>query len=241
MFYKALYSERMKLRHSPVWLAFLILPVIPAVMGTFNYYQNISILQDQWYSLWSQQTLFSCFLFLPALIGVYCSYLYRLEHMNQNWHTIITSPVPIRHFSLAKLFSASAMVVLTQIWTGILFIISGRIVGFEGPIPHELLRWLYYGTFGGITISALQLSISLVIRSFAVPVGIALIGGISGLVTLAKGYGAWNPYSLLSLGMQANRAGEAMQFSQAQFFLTCFLVIIISLLFSNLWIGKHDM
>jgi ABC-2 type transport system permease protein len=40
-------------------------------------------------------------------------------------------------------------------------------------------------------ICAFQLCLSLVIRSFAVPVGIALIGGILGLVAMAKGYGVW--------------------------------------------------
>ena len=58
MFLRTLRAERMKLRHSPVWLAFIILPILPAIMGTFNYLQNISILQDQWYSLWTQHTLF---------------------------------------------------------------------------------------------------------------------------------------------------------------------------------------
>lgn len=61
MFLRTLRAERMKLRHSPVWLAFFILPIVPAVMGTFNYLQNIDILQDQWYSLWTQHTLFTCY------------------------------------------------------------------------------------------------------------------------------------------------------------------------------------
>lgn len=73
MMIHVLRAEQMKLKRSPVWLAFLILPIFPAIMGTFNYIQNVSILQDQWYSLWTQHTLFTCYFFLPALIGVYCS------------------------------------------------------------------------------------------------------------------------------------------------------------------------
>jgi ABC-2 type transport system permease protein len=42
-------------------------------------------------------------------------------------------------------------------------------------------------------ICAFQFCLSLVIRSFAVPLGIALIGGILGLVAMAKGYGVWFP------------------------------------------------
>ena len=72
-------AESLKLKRSPVWLAFFTLPLISAFFGTMNYKLNISVLQSEWYSLWSQHTLFLCYLFMPALIGTYCSYLWRLE------------------------------------------------------------------------------------------------------------------------------------------------------------------
>ncbi|BBB49089.1 ABC transporter permease [Pelolinea submarina] len=240
MFSRTFRAERIKLHHNPVWLAFLCLPIIPAVLGTFNYFQNIEILQDKWYSLWSQQTLFSCFFFLPALIGVYSSYLYRLEHLNHNWNTIMTMPIPVSQFVLSKLLSATLMVILTQAWTGVLFILSGKLVGINAPLPPELLNWLFYGAIGGIAICAVQLAISLVIRSFAVPVGIALMGGISGLVASAKGFGVWNPYALLSLGMQANKSGGTMQCSQSLFLLNSLVFVTISVVFSVLWLKKRD-
>ena len=240
MFLRALYAEKMKLRHSPVWLAFLVLPVIPAVMGTFNYWQNIEILQDKWYSLWSQQTLFSCFFFLPVLIGVYCSYLYRLEHLNHNWNTIMAVPIPLAYINLAKLVSTSAMIVLTQAWTGLLFILSGKLIGLDTPVPVELLDWLLWGTIGGFAISALQLFLSLVIHSFAVPVGIALIGGITGLMALAKGLGVWHPYALLSLGMRANNSGGPLQTNPVLFLVNSFLFTLLFSMGALIWINIHD-
>ena len=240
MFWRALYAEKMKLRHSPVWLAFLILPVIPTVMGTFNYWQNIGILQDKWYSLWSQQTLFNCFFFLPVLIGVYCSYLYRLEHLNHNWHTIMAVPIPLAYINLAKLVSASAMIVLTQVWTGLLFILSGKIIGLDTPVPVELMDWLLWGTVGGIAISALQLLLSLVIHSFAVPVGIALIGGITGLMAMAKDLGIWHPYALLSLGMNANSSDGSLQTNPALFLVNSLLFTILFTIGALIWIRTRD-
>jgi len=100
----------------------------------------------------------------------------------------MTVPVPVSQIYLAKLFAAAMMVLLTQIWTGVLFVISGKLAGLTAPIPPELLTWLLFGAVGGIVICAIQLCFSLVIRSFAVPVGIALIGGVAGLAALAKGY-----------------------------------------------------
>lgn len=240
MFIRTLQAERMKLRHSPVWLAFLILPILPAVMGTFNYLQNVGILQDQWYSLWTQHTLFTCYFFLPALIGVYCSYLCRLEHTNHNWNTVMTAPVPIAYIYFSKLVVASVMVLLTQVWIGVLFVISGKLCGFPASFPPELPEWLLWGAIGGIVICALQLCVSLVIRSFAVPVGIALIGGVAGLAAMAKGYGIWFPYSLLCLGMRANHPGGPMQCSTEQFVITSLFYLTVCIIFAAILLKKRD-
>ena len=44
MLCKLISAELVKLRRSPVWLAFLVLPVIPALLGTLNYLGNLEIL-----------------------------------------------------------------------------------------------------------------------------------------------------------------------------------------------------
>jgi ABC-2 type transport system permease protein len=230
----------MKLKSSPVWLAFFILPILPAVMGTFNYLQNIGILEEEWYSLWTQHTLFTCYFFLPAIIGVYCSYLYRLEHLNHNWNAVRTVPIPVSYLYFAKLVMASLMVLLTQVWTGLLFVLSGKLCGLSSPIPPELLDWLFFGAIGGIVVCALQLCISLIIRSFAVPVGIALIGGIAGLAAVAKGYGVWFPYSLLCLGMRANHPGGPMQCGVFQFALCCLFYLALCVAVAVLWMKNRD-
>ena len=64
MLLQCLRAERLKCRHAPVWLAFLILPLFPAVLGTGNYLANQSVLQNGWYSLWTQHTLFAAMFFL---------------------------------------------------------------------------------------------------------------------------------------------------------------------------------
>jgi len=240
MLFRTLRAERIKLHHSPVWLAFLILPILPAIMGTFNYLQNVAILQDQWYSLWTQHTLFTCYFFLPALIGVYCSYLCRLEHMHHNWNTVMTAPVPVTYIYFSKLVIASVMVLLTQVWIGVLFVIFGKLCGLTAPIPPELTAWLLWGVIGGIVICALQLCVSLVIRSFAVPVGIALIGGIAGLAAFAKGYGAWFPYSLLCIGMRANQPGGPMECSIEQFAMSSLFFLAVCIIFAVILLKKRD-
>ena len=94
-FTRAIKAEHLKLKRSPVWLAFFALPVISAFFGTNNYLMNQGILQSEWFSLWSQHSLFLCFFFMPALIGTFCSYLWRLEHLRTNWNSFLTTPVPL--------------------------------------------------------------------------------------------------------------------------------------------------
>ena len=87
MLIRCLKAELLKCRRSPVWIAFLILPIFPAFLGTFNYLANLGVLQSEWYSLWSQHTLFSSMFFLPALLGVFCAWQWRLEHTDHNWNS----------------------------------------------------------------------------------------------------------------------------------------------------------
>ena len=103
---RAVKAESLKLKRSPVWLAFFALPMISAFFGTMNYKMNLGVLKSEWYSLWSQHTLFLCYLFMPALIGTYCSYLWRLEHTRHNWNSFLTAPLPISSLYLGKLTQA---------------------------------------------------------------------------------------------------------------------------------------
>ena len=69
MFIRIMHAERLKLRRSPVWLAFLILPMFPAFFGSVNLLNNLGLLQLDWTHLWTQHSLFSSYFFYPALTG----------------------------------------------------------------------------------------------------------------------------------------------------------------------------
>ena len=125
MFLRCLRAELQKCRRSPVWLAFVLLPIFPAILGTGNYLGNIEVLDDAWYSLWSQHTLFSSMFFLPALLGVFCAWQWRLEHTDHNWNSFLTAPVPAADLYAAKLVLAAGISLLAQVCIGVLFLISG--------------------------------------------------------------------------------------------------------------------
>lgn len=231
--------EWIKLRRAPVWIAFLILPLLAALMGTFNYAQNIGILTKEWYSLWTQHTLFASFFFLPSLMGLLCAYQWRLEHRENNWNSLMTQPVPRWTIFTGKLIVASIFSLLTLVFTGLLYVICGTYLGFSA-IPAELPGWLSLGFCAAVAIVAVQLLISMLIKSFALPIGIALAGGILGLGMANSGLGLFCPYSLLALGMDANGKSSLSVQTLLPFLLSCAIFLIASVLFGGLCLKQRD-
>ena len=86
MLKRCILAENRKLHASPIWAMFFVLPILSATYGTFNYLQNLEILTDGWYSLWTQHTLFYSMFFFPAMAATYAAYLWRLEHLGHNWN-----------------------------------------------------------------------------------------------------------------------------------------------------------
>ena len=241
MLFQLLRAERIKLKRAPVWLAFLLMPVVPALLGTLNYLNNLEILQSDWYSLWTQHTLFTCYIFLPIMLGVYCAYLMRLENNSHNWNKVLTMPVPRYLVFLAKLVMASLMVLASEVWIGALFIVSGKIAGIGAPVPlGDVAGWVLCGTLGGVVTVCLQLLLSLFLKSFALPVGIALAGGLSGLAALAKGFGHIWPYSLMAYGMNSNAPQKMLESGYAGFILICVAYIAVLTFAGGCVLSRRD-
>lgn len=238
MLLRCLKGELQKCRRSPVWLAFFVLPVFPAILGTGNYLANSQVLENGWYSLWSQHTLFSSIFFLPALLGVFCAWQWRLEHTDHNWNSFLTAPVPVGTQYAAKLILAAVMSLLAQGCIALLFLLSGKLAGIREPLPPELPGWLLWGALGGISVCAVQLYFSLVMRSFAPPVAFGLAGGILGIMLTAQGLGYAFPYSLLCLGMRANN--PQMELELLPFLISALAYTGLFAAFSVRYLRRHD-
>lgn len=242
MLLRCIKAENLKFRHSVIYTAFLLIPVIPAIMGTFNYLQNLEILKNGWYSLWTQITLFYASFFYAPLIGIYCSYSWRLEHTNHNWNPFMTMPVSHTCSYLGKLFVIIKVTILTQIWMGLLFFISGKLTGLSGIFRPEIIFWLLRGTLAAITIAALQLLLSMLIRNFAIPIGIALIGSVAGVVMNSAGFGKFWPYSLMILGMNSNQNENVLSTlaSTVSFYLSISIFFALFFSIAMWWLRTKD-
>lgn len=237
---QAMRAEWMKLRRSMIWLAMATLPLLSAVLGTFNFLSNIAILQHEWYSLWTQHALFYCLLFAPTLTGVYCAYVCRLEHLNHNWNQVCTQPVGALTLVLSKLAVVSGLSAVTQALIGVFFILGGKLAGITAPVPVELAYWLLRGWVSLTVYAALLLLPSLVFRSFAIPVAIGMLAGFLGLPALVKGFGGYYPFSLVPLSMCSNNPTEPMQCSAALFAVSCAVWLALGVICCSAWLRRGD-
>lgn len=86
---------------------------------------------------------------------------------------------------------------------------------------RSIFLWGLRGTFAAVAIGSLQLLLSMIIRSFAVPIGIALAGSILGMLPANQGFGMYFPYALMLMGMNSNKETDILSGSAFSFLLGC--------------------
>lgn len=116
----------------------------------------------------------------------------------------MTTPVSRSTIFIAKLAVLAKSILAAQVLLMVFIIIVGKVVfRFEQPIPINMLWWLFMGWFSALSVGAVQLYLSMRIRSFAVPVGLAVCLSIGGLAFHLAGLSEMFPYSQIILGLSS--------------------------------------
>ena len=84
------------------------------------------------------------------------------------------------------------------------------------------------------------LLLSMLIRSFAVPVFIGLAGGVVGMLAASKGIGLAFPYALMQVGMNSNKSEDMLAGSYGGFLLASALWLLLFLVIADLLLRKRD-
>jgi len=103
-----------------------------------------------------------------------------------------------------------------------------------GLPPVTLPLYLLRGLLGALAVIAAQLVLAMVIRSFAVPIFLGLLGGITGIFISSKGFGLLWPYSLMQLGMNSNKSADTLAGSYGLFALSC--LFWLAAMFALAWL-----
>lgn len=231
---KAICCERMKCKGTLIWPAFLFIPLIPILLGSGNYLSNLDLLQSEWYSLWTQVTLFYTTFFFAPLIGTYCAFLWRYENFNNCRNVLFSNPVPYAVIYLSKFILVCILSTLTQLWFTALFLVAGKVTGLPGLPSADIFSWILRGLTGAFVIAALQFYIAAEVRSFATPIALGLAGGVIGLMAASSSFGIYCPYSQMLLGMNANRSEDVLGQDVPLFFMICGMYLVVILLF-GIW------
>lgn len=224
MLLRCIRAENQKLHGAPIWLVFLVVPLISCLYGSYNFLQNLGLLSFTWYNLWTQHTLFYTLFFFAPMVGVYAAYLWRLEHLGHNWNLIMAAPVPPVDLFIAKFLAVAKVTLFTQGWVFVLYVVCGKLwAGLPGWPPLQVAVWLVRGVVGSFAIIALELLIAMLIRSFAVPVLFGLAGGVSGMLMASKGFGMVWPFALMQMGMNSNKSEDVLTGSGGVFWAACLI------------------
>ncbi|MDN5587237.1 MAG: ABC transporter permease [Brevibacterium sp.] len=198
-------TEFRKLRRSLSWPIVVLLPVIAVAsgaIGTLNTEQGVT---DGWHTLWIRSIGFYGMALLPVGIAILAALVWRVEHRNGNWNALMSTPSPTWRTVIGKVGAVAVMAGLMQVVLLITVVVVGKLVfGLPGLLPIEYILSSVLVIIACVPIAAIQSGLSTVIRSFAVPVAIALV--VTGLSTTALLIGPTaalvSPYALATHATQ---------------------------------------
>ena len=88
--------------------------------------------------------------------------------------------------------------------------------------------------------ASLALVLSMILRSFAVPIFLGLLGGISGIFAGSKGLSLLWPYALMQAGMNANKRIDTLAGHYGLFFCSCLLWLAAMFVLARFLLEKRD-
>lgn len=180
-------NDLLKFKRSHMWAVVVLVPLIAVGIGAGNYSANSETLSAGWDSYFSQIMLFYGLLFCTAGIAVLSAYAWRVEHRGHNWLTMLTSTRSTGSLMAAKIAAISVVAATMHAVLVVLALAVGLVLGVPGEIPVYLLAATALSLAPMVAVAAWQSLLSMVIRSFAAPIGIAVVASLISFGALASG------------------------------------------------------
>ncbi len=180
-------AELVKLKRSSTWLIAGILPLLAVTTGTINLANNRDVLNAGWASFTSQVVLFYGLLFFSLGIGLLASTVWRVEHRGTNWNLLLTTMTRPSGLVLAKV---GVIVIVTAFMQLVLIVgtlASGVLVlRHTGALPWQFVLVGVLAVVTALPLIAIQSLLSMLLKSFAAPVAICLLGCVLGIATVTS-------------------------------------------------------
>ena len=186
--------ELLKLKRQKIILISLIITIIPILLGMYNFKVCYDIIKGNgtstdWLIAWTQVGVFYVPIILPIMASVCCAMIFRVEYSNKNMKILLSTPTSRKKIYISKIITCTLVVLFIQVIFGILYFISGKILGITDTFPIvKISKLLLIGWLGILPLIAIQVSLSLKYEEFTKPIAIASICSILGFVLGAVKY-----------------------------------------------------
>ncbi|EJR44309.1 hypothetical protein IIM_05222 [Bacillus cereus VD107] len=171
-------SEYLKLKRKKFFLTILVIQILE-MFWVFAALSQKRMLQN-WETLISNLSMLNG-LFLSIMIAVIVSRLIDLEHKENTWKMLFSSPVSKISIYFGKLICVMILLIFSGIVSFIGIILISKVLNFSGSIPLLLIfKYIIFYIITSLPIVAFQLWISLMIKNQAFALGAGIAGSFLG-------------------------------------------------------------
>lgn len=168
--------------------------------GALNVHNNPTQLSG-WDSFTSQVVLFYGMLFFSMAVGILAATVWRYEHRGTNWNLLLTNTArPARLVGAKVLVIATVVAAMQAILVMATWVVGTTVLALPGPMPTTFVVTCLLTIVAALPLITLQSLLSMVLKSFAVPVGICLLGCVAGIAVnysaTLRPVSAWVPQGL---------------------------------------------
>ena len=205
----ALTAELIKLKRSLAWPIVIGLPVVLVLAGAATQLADGTTPEDGWDTVWLQSVGFYGLFPLAVGIAVLGSLVWRVEHRGSNWNALMSSPASSLRIVVAKAAVIAGLTALMQIILYLSVLAIGTLAfSLEGMPDSQHLSITALLVVATVPAAVLQSGLSMLMRSFAVPIAVALLASgfstaalmVAGNAALVSPYGLATRTALLGTG-----------------------------------------
>ncbi|MEJ7911649.1 MAG: ABC transporter permease [Chitinophagaceae bacterium] len=238
---RAFKTELLKLRHSGIfWLCTGAALFIPLVNTAVSFFINLTATApgvNAWNKYIESNFVGFTSFFYPLFLVLMTVRLVYLEHRSDTWKLLETQPISKFALFIAK-WEAAALISLLCLLGLFFFTLIGGIVLTAAKWNYDFsaggINWsatllvILRFWIAGLAIISVQYLFALIVKSFALPMGIGLMAVIAGSIFTGFGVLSWFPYSataLTSFAYKGSAAGRLLlQHEQLSILWTMFLL-----------------
>lgn len=203
-------AEFVKLRRSLSWVVVVLLPLVLVLSGSVMTLIDGRGLENDWHTLWLRSVVFYGMFPLAVGIAILASLVWRAEHRGSNWNSLMAGPNSSLRIVLAKSVVVATLAALMQVVAVLTVILLGKLAfGLPGFLPARYLAVSAVIVIASVPVAVLQSWLSMLIRSFVLPVVVAFVGAGFSTVLLVVGLDAAifvSPYAAVSRATQLGTA-----------------------------------